>query len=139
MDESDRQTETDPRFPTGRWHGHFLQREIGPRPVRMELSLTFRDGTINGAGRDCIGNFGFKGSYDIKKGEVNVVKRYVTNRVHYRGFAEVAKNGIWGVWSVADMKGGFHIWPKRQGEAADTLVEQEEIELPAGVLALREQ
>ena len=46
--------ETDPRFPSGPWQGFFLMAH-SPGRHRMELHLSFRQGTMTGEGRDMIG------------------------------------------------------------------------------------
>src|SRR5262245_12715943 len=49
--------ETDPRFPSGRWIGFFLQKIIPPGKHPMELHLNFSHGAISGEGRDWVGLF----------------------------------------------------------------------------------
>ena len=46
MDQPASDLETDPRFPSGRWTGYFLQPAIPGKHV-MELILTFRHGEDN--------------------------------------------------------------------------------------------
>jgi len=48
---------------------------------------------------------------------VGWTKTYIgAHDVFYRGFRE--GKGIWGTWEITvHARGGFHIWPKRMGEA----------------------
>jgi hypothetical protein len=108
--------ETDPRFPSGPWTGFFLQKLI-PGRHRMELHLTFRQGQIQGEGRDWVGQFILRGRYDLKDGKCYWTKRYLAKHdVFYQGFNE--GKGIWGTWEIPPMlgspaqRGGFHIWPE---------------------------
>jgi hypothetical protein len=129
--------ETDPRFPSGPWTGFFLQRLI-PGRHQMELSLTFRNGAMTGAGRDWVGDFTIRGRYTIEDGRCYFTKRYVGKHdVFYNGFNE--GKGIWGTWEIpagsgmVPQRGGFHIWPEGMhernepelSEEADLPVEQE--------------
>jgi hypothetical protein len=103
--------ETDPRFPSGAWTGFWLQREMPGRHM-MELRLTFRDGVLEGEGRDRVGRVSFRGRYNTADGTCYWTKRYVGKHdVFYRGFNE--GKGIWGVWEIPPYwRGGFHIWPE---------------------------
>lgn len=104
--------ETDPRFPSGKWVGFWKQTEPPAGKHTMELHLTFREGILEGDGRDWVGAFSVKGSYNLNDGKCHWLKQYVGKHgVHYEGFNE--GQGIWGSWSIKDshMHGGFHIWP----------------------------
>ncbi len=108
--------ETDPRFPSGRWTGFFLQKPV-PGRHRMELRLTFRGGEMTGEGRDWVGSFLIRGRYDLADGKCRWTKRYIGKHdVFYQGFNE--GKGIWGVWDMPTAlhpdyaRGGFHIWPE---------------------------
>jgi hypothetical protein len=110
------EAETDPRFPSGRWVGFWIQRypPIGRHPT--ELVLTFRGGTLRGEGRDVVGDFTVAGGYDLASGRCHWTKHYLGRHdVAYEGFNE--GRGIWGRWTIADVDGsalghgGFHIWP----------------------------
>jgi hypothetical protein len=110
--------ETDPRFPSGPWTGFFLQRAV-PGRHRMELSLSFRGGVMEGEGRDWVGQFLVRGRYSLADGRCHWTKRYLGKHdVFYKGFNE--GKGIWGVWEMphvatpAFRSGGFHIWPEGQ-------------------------
>jgi hypothetical protein len=126
--------ELDTRFPSGEWHGFYIQPSFAKgRRFRMDLCLTFKDGILSGEGRDSVWKFIIKGRYDIKSGEVTFHKHYLgMHSVYYRGFAE--GKGIWGVWEISSPrssysdKGGFHIWPKGMAEGTG-----EELAEEAGV------
>ena len=82
----------------------------------MRLSLAFADGRIQGDGRDTIGPFAMRGTYDTDSGKVTIHKRYLmigglVYDVLYDGWAEEGR-GIWGVWQLAIDRGGFHLWPE---------------------------
>lgn len=106
---------TEPLFPSGPWTGFYNYRP-GDRH-RMELALTFADGNLSGDGMDDVGAFGIKGRYDAATGECHWTKSYFgAHDVFYRGFRE--GKGIWGTWEIAVRDhGGFHIWPRRAGDA----------------------
>lgn len=114
-DEDSRPTvETDERFPSGRWLGFYLQRGVSGRQ-RMELHLQFSHGVLSGEGRDTIGEFLIRGSYDIEDGRCHWHKRYLARHdVFYQGYNE--GKGVWGLWEIATQwfsdQGGFHIWPE---------------------------
>jgi hypothetical protein len=104
--------ETDPRFPSGRWTGFFLQPQVPGRHI-MELNLTFRNGVLTGEGRDWVGPFTFRGRYRVVDGKCHWTKRYAGKHdVFYAGYNE--GKGIWGRWEIPPgwWHGGFHIWPE---------------------------
>lgn len=130
--------ETDPRFPTGRWRGFYKQPNL---PGDMELDLTFAGGLVEGAGRDPVGHFTFRGTYDTTNGLCTMVKAYPTHRVNYRGYNE--GQGIFGQWNLVGpfsgvaQHGGFFLWPidglghhERQEAHADAPVEAERVLVP---------
>ncbi len=102
--------EADPRFPSGPWTGFFLQ-DVLPGRNWMELNLTFRDGSVQGEGRDRVGSFRIDGRYDLASGRCHWIKGYVKqHKISYQGYNE--SKGIWGTWEYQPTwKGGFHIWP----------------------------
>jgi hypothetical protein len=125
--------ETDPRFPSGKWVGFFLDKRLAGRH-QMELVLAFAGGRMSGQGRDRVGRFTVEGNYDVADGKCKWVKRYVgRHAVWYKGFNE--GKGIWGTWELRDagltFTGGFHIWPEgmadptqpRLAEEADVPIE----------------
>ena len=112
--------ETDPRFPSGRWTGYFLQPQVPGRHL-MELNLTFRNGVLTGEGRDWVGPFTVRGRYGVLDGKCHWTKRYVGKHdVFYAGYNE--GKGIWGRWEIAAhvsgrlLHGGFYIWPLAMGD-----------------------
>lgn len=138
-DEPKLDLETDPRFPSGRWVGFFVDRRV-PGKHQMELHLTFRQGGVRGEGRDFVGKFALRGQYSTTDGKCHWHKRYVGRHdVFYLGFNE--GKGIWGTWELVPkevhglVRGGFHIWPEGMGdptelrleEAADIPVEEREL------------
>jgi hypothetical protein len=106
------EVETDPRFPSGRWTGYFLQPAL-PGKHTMELLITFRSGEMTGEGRDWVGAFIIRGQYTLSNGKCHWTKKYLGKHdVFYQGFNE--GKGIWGVWEIPSdgFRGGFHIWPE---------------------------
>lgn len=120
--------EQDDRFPTGPWEGYFLQPGL-PGRHGMELILSFGQGVIRGDGRDVVGDFLIKGTYDCESGKCWWSKRYIGRHdVAYQGYAE--GRGIWGTWEItSSFKGGFHIWPLGQGSGESENV-SEEVDTP---------
>jgi hypothetical protein len=127
-------SETDPRFPSGKWVGFFLDKRL-PGRHRMEILLTFAGGRMTGEGRDRVGKFTFEGDYNVVDGKCMWVKKYLgKHAVRYNGFNE--GKGIWGTWELRwqqfHFTGGFHIWPEsmadptlpRLAEEADVPVEE---------------
>jgi hypothetical protein len=125
-------------FPSGPWVG-FYNYLPGDRH-RMDLHLTFANGSISGDGSDDIGRFLIKGRYDSASRECHWTKTYIgAHDVFYRGFRE--GKGIWGTWEIARLtSGGFHIWPRdaREGES-DTEAAQTEESADAIALEAAEQ
>ena len=132
--------ETDPRFPSGAWTGFFLM-DHWPGRHKMDLHLSFRQGTMTGEGRDRIGAFRIRGKYHLDDGKCQWSKRYIgLHDVAYQGFNE--GKGIWGIWEIPpSSKGGFHIWPEAMGdptqpqrsESADPPVEESANSEPEGL------
>ena len=115
-------TETDPRFPSGKWVGFFVHQGL-PEKFPTELDLRFSMGKMTGTGSDRVGNFDVDGKYELSDGKCEWIKKYVgKHSVDYRGFNE--GKGIWGTWTIVDdrviCKGGFHIWPIGMGTPSDT-------------------
>lgn len=117
-------TPDDDLFPSGEWTGYYQQ---GGR-CRQDLVLTFQNGSVRGRGGDGIGGFSIRGTYDRATLEVTWTKTYYgAHSVHYRGFRE--GKGIWGTWSMWWDRGGFCIWPRRDGgDEADATVEELPVE-----------
>jgi len=126
------EVETDPRFPSGKWIGFFLQPALPPGRHDMELLLTFRQGRLTGEGRDCVGQFVVQGTYELGSGRCEWIKQYVgRHAVYYRGYNE--GKGIWGTWEIVGetpaSRGGFHIWPEGMPDPTQPQL-SEEAELP---------
>lgn len=101
----------DARFPSGPWTGFFLQPDLPGRHA-MELHLSFAEGQIRGEGRDRIGAFLIRGTFQVEDGRCWWTKSYLGRHdVHYQGYNE--GKGIWGLWEIErPWRGGFHIWPE---------------------------
>ena len=123
--------ETDPRFPSGRWTGFFVQPLI-PGRHQMELHLTFRQGALTGEGRDWVGKFVMSGRYDTADGRCHWTKRYLGKHdVYYKGYNE--GKGIWGTWQIPPLwNGGFHIWPEGMADPTHPHL-SEEADLPISI------
>ena len=124
-------SETDPRFPSGKWVGFFLDRRI-PGKHAMELTLAFDAGRMTGDGRDRVGQFAVDGAYDVADGQCLWLKQYANaHAIAYRGFNE--GKGIWGTWELHDSglvySGGFHIWPEGMADPTEPVL-SEEADLP---------
>ncbi len=118
-----RDLETDPRFPSGRWTGFFMQHVLTGRQT-MTLDLTFQGGRLEARGRDVVGPFNFRGTYDTQDGRCRWTKHYDwKHNVAYTGVNE--GQGIWGVWEIRLLwglyldRGVFHIWPEGQPPSAE--------------------
>lgn len=120
----------DDEYTSGPWTGFYTY--AGGHRERMDLSLSFREGRLSGSGSDPVGPFLILGGYDPAKGEVWWTKTYVgAHEVHYKGYRDA--RGIWGTWEIhPGWTGGFHIWPRGQGEGA---AEEAEADLEAPVEA----
>jgi hypothetical protein len=126
--------ETDPRFPSGRWLGFWVQKHPPIGRHEMELLLTFTTGTVTGEGRDWVGPFLVRGSYEVTDGRCHWTKRYLGKHdVFYQGFNE--GKGIWGTWEIPTglqgfpWRGGFHVWPEGMADPSRPTL-SEEAELP---------
>ncbi len=117
MDENEMANmERDPRFPSGPWTGFYLQYWLpGRHPTNV--SLTWQDGELEGAGSDRVGSYTMDGFYDVGVGRCEWTKRYIgKHSVAYRGVND--GHGIWGVWEIRLLgglyvdRGGFHMWPE---------------------------
>src|SRR5262245_37593685 len=98
------QLETDPRFPSGRWVGFWIQKIMPPGRHPTELFLTFANGILSGEGRDWVGKYTVHGRYDITDGRCHWTKQYLgKHHVYYEGFNE--GQGIWGTWTFTLQSG----------------------------------
>jgi hypothetical protein len=115
-------------FPSGQWVG-FYTYPNNRRRYLMDLVLQFRAGVITGEGADGIGLFGIDGHYYPKEGECTWIKTYYgKHSVAYAGFRDT--KGIWGTWTIAYTKGGFHIWPIGEGAPVEKLREEIDEQIP---------
>jgi hypothetical protein len=106
--------ETDPRFPSGRWTGFWIQSGFGRS--YMSIELKFVNGAVSGRGFDCIGEFVMSGSYETASGACRITKSYISQHsVCYEGKNEDDGMWIWGLWNIPSVdRGGFHIWPEKE-------------------------
>lgn len=114
-------------FPSGEWEGFYtyaLDSQADQHP--MHLILSFKNGIITGAGSDEEGSFTWKGTYNKVQLECVLTKYYRSHSVFYTG--QVDENGIWGIWRIDEVTGGFHIWPKTtpQNQQVEALEVKEE-------------
>ena len=109
--------ETDPRFPSGRWIGFWLQRFFIGRQY-MSLNLTFAAGVVKGEGVDRVGEFTLTGRYELTTGACRITKAYVgAHSLTYEGRNENDGQWIWGLWHHRTLdRGGFHIWPEGEDD-----------------------
>lgn len=127
--------ETDPRFPSGPWSGFYLQPPI-PGRFLMVMLLVFKDGHLTGSGRDIIGTFLFKGTYDLASGACRWVKSYLGKHdVFYEG--QNHEGFIHGAWTIGDayhaMHGGFVIWPEGMADPTQGAL-KEALSLPGVII-----
>jgi hypothetical protein len=132
MTENAGQLETDPRFPSGRWVGFWLQQQLPPGRFPTELTLTFVQGVLSGEGRDWVGPYTVQGHYNLEDGRCHWTKHYTEKHdVSYEGFNE--GKGIWGTWQIAKLwHGGFHIWPEGMPDPTGSHL-TEQADLPQAV------
>jgi hypothetical protein len=124
------EVETDPRFPSGKWTGFWLQRCYSGRQY-MSLELTFLNGAIQGHGFDRVGEFDLTGTYDLRNGGCTISKAYRgAHSIIYEGRNEADGQWIWGVWRMRIDRGGFHLWPQGQDDPTGQKLRQQR-ELPA--------
>ena len=117
-------------FTSGPWTGFYTY--ANGRKERMDLSLTFKQGVVTGAGGDPVGPFTLEGRYDAESNEIHWTKTYPGRHdVFYKGCRD--NRGIWGTWEIPLIpRGGFHIWPLGQGEGEASRAEVEvDVPLPA--------
>jgi hypothetical protein len=127
--------ETDPRFPSGRWVGFWIQAHAPAGRFQTELHLSFAGGVLNGEGRDWVGAYTVRGRYDLRDGRSHWTKSYRgKHQVAYAGFNE--GKGIWGTWTITaseisiEVRGGFHIWPETMADPTGSHL-SEHADLPA--------
>jgi len=97
-------------YPSGQWEGFWVQEQFGCQPMTA-FTLAFLSGEITGGGKDIIGRFTFTGSYDIRSGEIVMMKQYIgKHRVLYQGNPD-GEGCIQGTWSIGGTSGGFLLRP----------------------------
>ena len=97
-------------YPSGEWEGFWVQERFGCQPMTA-FTLTFTHGEISGGGKDIVGRFTFTGTYDIRNGELVMMKQYIgKHRVLYRGLPD-GEGSIQGTWSVDGTTGVFMLKP----------------------------
>jgi hypothetical protein len=128
--------EPDGRFPSGPWLGFFLQPTL-PGKHWMELILTFRQGVMEGEGRDWVGEFRIKGKYQVDDGKCWWTKTYIKRHsIAYQGYNE--GKGIWGTWEYdSTHKGGFRIWPEGMADPTQAHL-AEEVDAPGPELPIED-
>ena len=109
-------------YPSGTWRGYWDQKAFGRQPMGP-LVLRFRDGHIEGEGRDIIGRFTFDGEYD-ETGAVRMVKQYLgRHRVFYQGTYD-GEGTIFGEWRIPPFwSGTFALSPVVGKPPADAPIE----------------
>jgi|GEM_PF-2664185 len=128
--------ETDGRFPSGQWVGHFVQLGL---TTKQSMFLSFCAALLDGSGTDRVGPFTITGTYRVDSGRVSFCKKYLgQHTVCYDGSAEL-QHGVWGLWSLDDdgrrsERGGFQLWPLGHESSArfaakEHLVERIDVEL----------
>lgn len=111
-------------YPSGQWDGFWHQEQYG-RQSMTAFTLRFLDGEVTGEGRDIIGRFTFAGGYDIRTGEVVLLKQYVgKHRVTYRGRPD-GEGCIQGTWSIGEYwTGSFLMRPVMRRPREDEPIEE---------------
>jgi hypothetical protein len=112
-------------YPSGTWRGYWDQEMFGRQPMGP-LVLHFREGRIEGEGRDIVGPFTFKGEYD-EHGTVSMVKQYHGRRRHavfYKGTYD-GEGTIFGQWRIPPLwSGSFALSPVVGKALADAPIEE---------------
>jgi hypothetical protein len=109
-------------YPSGEWQG-FWDQDIWGRQEMRGLVLRFAGGAVEGEGRDMVGRFTFRGSYD-DQGHVSLVKQYVgRHQVVYEGTYD-GEGTILGRWFILGAGiGKFALSPVRARPALDAPIE----------------
>ncbi|MEL7003001.1 MAG: hypothetical protein AAFN93_09745 [Bacteroidota bacterium] len=136
--------ETHQHFPSGEWEGFYTYHTNGPgKKHYMYFNLEFKNQIVIGEGLDDVDPFTWKGKYSLTAKTCDMLKSYPYHSVMYNG--NVDESGIWGIWTLDNWQGGFHLWPiKRKAEqrAEEVNVEEllaeifetEEVRIPKGLL-----
>lgn len=103
------------------WEGFWEQDPYGRQPM-VDVRLELRGGRVQGSGRDVIGEFTFRGSYDAD-GSVRLVKQYLgKHEVLYLGQYD-GEGVVFGQWSIGWDSGKFALKSPRHS-AADAAVQE---------------
>ena len=124
--------EKDERFPSGPWTGFWLQPPLSGRQWMRDFWLHFFEGKVEGAGSDWVGEFIFRGTYELASGKCELIKTYLeSHEVEYTGQNEGDGKWLWGVWQLRSGydRGGFHMWPKGQADPTQQRL-AEEVDVP---------
>ncbi len=109
-------------IPDGEWQGFYFY-SFDKSEHKMNCTLRFLNGLIQGIGIDDINPFSFNGKY-TESLNIELIKSYSSHEVIYTGCAD--ENGIWGKWKLYDgTNGGFHIWPTK--ENSDSLENEDKL------------
>jgi hypothetical protein len=110
-------------YPSGAWRGYWEQMGFG-RQLMDDFTLRFTQGKIDGAGRDCVGQFTFTGTYD-NRGTVALVKQYVgRHQVAYQGTYD-GEGTIFGTWSIPPLwSGPFALTPVKRKSDGEIPIEE---------------
>jgi hypothetical protein len=108
-------------YPSGPWRGYWEQATFGRQPM-SDLTLRFADGVVEGEGRDLVGRFTFRGSYD-ERGNVTLIKQYAgRHQVHYQGNYD-GEGVIFGTWSIGEpWSGPFALTPARGKAVSESTI-----------------
>lgn len=137
--------ELHPHLPSGEWEGFYCY-DYSAEQHKMQVELNFSASEVSGAGADDVAAFTWDGTYDLDAFKINMMKRYATHGVWYKG--DIDENGIWGIWEINldylnlpaslvdsvkevfkdQLKGGFHIWPKKRQRARIRMALKEKTE-----------
>lgn len=112
-------------IPDGEWQGFYFY-QFDKSEHKMNCTLSFLNGLIQGTGIDDIAPFSFNGKY-TESLNVEIIKSYSSHQVIYIGCAD--ENGIWGKWKLYNgLTGGFHIWPvKENSESLENTEEKKKV------------
>lgn len=86
-------------IPSGRWHGHYIQKLLWERRQDMTIGLNVHGSFIQGLGVEADGWFSMDGCYDPQSRRVLIVKHHVAGvTAVYHGYYDGAR--IQGYWEL---------------------------------------
>jgi hypothetical protein len=126
---------------SGPWVG--LSVQYGIR-ISESMTLTIRDGRIDGSGVDKDGDFELLGFYQARTEKVMITRRYTRTTEPSQEYAGVPYDyeghwdggmvsGRWHARSVPQMNGPFEMWPDREEDREELRLEF--VELPVAIHA----